>query len=136
MVFIRAFRFSFRATSERRFQSLNRDGVHSRQENWKTDWKTGSFNPSIGMVFIRAYASSFFPFEPEEFQSLNRDGVHSRLAFSLFLRGSLGVSIPQSGWCSFARGGEGPVVERSARFNPSIGMVFIRAGQRVLRTTA
>jgi len=73
-------RFTPTATTERKFQSLNRDGVHSRLR----------FTPTATTE--------------RKFQSLNRDGVHSRGKQFNYSCYPLTVSIPQSGWCSFAPG--------------------------------
>ena len=110
------------------FQSLNRDGVHSRIHLLKDgDVPKACFNPSIGMVFIRAklvkdYGGEINSFNPsigmvfiraglfavsEDAQrvSIPQSGWCSFALFSANREGELTlVSIPQSGWCSFALG--------------------------------
>ncbi len=54
MVFIRASILQRRPRLAVKFQSLNRDGVHSRICTGSRMKQVGGFNPSIGMVFIRA----------------------------------------------------------------------------------
>ena len=54
------------------------------------------------MVFIRASPREAYARPTSWFQSLNRDGVHSRLKHIESGALLVQVSIPQSGWCSFA----------------------------------
>ena len=79
MVFIRAIFFLDAEDFLGMFQSLNRDGVHSRATGRVACQKFDTrFNPSIGMVFIRADGIGEDFLQEQKFQSLNRDGVHSR----------------------------------------------------------
>ena len=153
MVFIRACRVWARRRPTRLFQSLNRDGVHSRAKDPR-EFKAciRGFNPSIGMVFIRAWP-------PTKLKRRRRVSIPQSgwCSFALVVASMHGlywevsipqsgwcsfarlsdavcvsimlVSIPQSGWCSFARGAIFPSLPAQDRFNPSIGMVFIRAPQ-------
>ena len=78
------------------------------------------------MVFIRARRGPAWSSAICLFQSLNRDGVHSRLEVVMAVLSDAGFN-PSIGMVFIRANVLAPPVERVASFNPSIGMVFIRA---------
>ena len=137
------------------FQSLGRDSVHSSCQSIYSlrlgapvsiprsgfcsfklrgtillMGQAASFNPSVGILFIQApLATEMAPAMTTV--SIPRSGFCSfKQHPSPTQKMERGVSIPRSGFCSFKRSSATRSHRESPRFNPSVGILFIQAGER------
>jgi len=83
------------------------------------------FNPSVGILFVHTIYRFVRRLFNGQFQSLGRDSVCSYHIFRKSFATQWLVSIPRSGFCLFIP--TTPVVggQDNARFNPSVGILFV-----------
>jgi len=99
---------------------------------------TLSFNPSVGILFVHTQIPRRYRSLQSMFQSLGRDSVCSYRAKLAELTGTIGVSIPRSGFCLFIQNVSKPRLMEGFGFNPSVGILFVhtpgvRAGEIPVR---